>query len=160
MKKALSRRLRKNAFTRGVGMLVGGTAGAQVLTILVAPLMTRLCTRIGIGGRMDTVQCAIVLAKLDRFDQEIARRETVARRYHELLATDTHGSTRIDEEPIRVHPWPASIFVHPWPLLSPGPSHIAPASSPKTPCRSTRAKPYSASSKQPASPPPCTTRYP
>ena len=56
-------------------------------------------TRIGVGGRMDTLQCAIVLAKLDRFDQEIAQRQAVARRYHELLATDEHGSTRI-------LPWP------------------------------------------------------
>jgi UDP-2-acetamido-2-deoxy-ribo-hexuluronate aminotransferase len=32
-----------------------------------------------------TLQCAIVLAKLDRFDQEIAQRQTVARRYHDLL---------------------------------------------------------------------------
>ena len=43
-------------------------------------------TRIGVGGRMDTLQCAIVLAKLDRFDQEIAQRQAVARRYHDLLA--------------------------------------------------------------------------
>ena len=43
-------------------------------------------TRIGVGGRMDTLQCAIVLAKLDRFDQEIAQRQAVARRYHALLA--------------------------------------------------------------------------
>ena len=47
-------------------------------------------TRIGVGGRMDTLQCAIVLAKLDRFDQEIAQRQAVARRYHDLLGTDTH----------------------------------------------------------------------
>jgi UDP-2-acetamido-2-deoxy-ribo-hexuluronate aminotransferase len=43
-------------------------------------------TRIGVGGRMDTLQCAIVLAKLDRFDHEIAQRQAVARRYHALLA--------------------------------------------------------------------------
>ncbi len=38
---------------------------------------------------MDTLQCAIVLAKLDTFDQEIVQRQAVvgavARRYHELL---------------------------------------------------------------------------
>jgi UDP-2-acetamido-2-deoxy-ribo-hexuluronate aminotransferase len=44
-------------------------------------------TRIGIGGRMDTLQCAVVLAKLERFDWEIARRQEVARRYDELLGT-------------------------------------------------------------------------
>ena len=62
---------------------------------------------------MDTLQCAILLAKLDRFDQEIAQRQAVARRYHALLATDTHGSTRIDEEPIRVNPCSSVARVHP-----------------------------------------------
>lgn len=33
-----------------------------------------LHTRIGVGGRMDTLQCAVVLGKLDRFDWEIQRR--------------------------------------------------------------------------------------
>lgn len=41
--------------------------------------------RIGIGGRMDSLQCAVVLANLARFDQDIAQRQAVARRYHELL---------------------------------------------------------------------------
>ncbi len=31
-------------------------------------------TRVGVGGRMDTLQCAVVLGKLDRFDWEIERR--------------------------------------------------------------------------------------
>jgi len=34
--------LPKNAFARGVSVLVGGTAGAQLLTVLAAPLLTRL----------------------------------------------------------------------------------------------------------------------
>lgn len=42
-------------------------------------------TRIGLGGRMDTLQCAIVLAKMDRFDSEIAARQRIASRYRELL---------------------------------------------------------------------------
>jgi len=44
-------------------------------------------TRIGVGGRMDTIQCAVVLAKLERFDWEIAQRQRVAARYGELLST-------------------------------------------------------------------------
>ncbi|NDC82360.1 aminotransferase class I/II-fold pyridoxal phosphate-dependent enzyme, partial [bacterium] len=28
-------------------------------------------TRIGVGGRMDTIQCAVILAKLDRFEWEV-----------------------------------------------------------------------------------------
>ena len=34
----------KNAFLRGVSVLVGGTAGAQILLLLAAPLLTRLYT--------------------------------------------------------------------------------------------------------------------
>jgi UDP-2-acetamido-2-deoxy-ribo-hexuluronate aminotransferase len=42
-------------------------------------------TRIGIGGRMDTIQCAILLAKLPRFDWEIARRIELGARYAERI---------------------------------------------------------------------------
>ena len=46
----------------------------------------RYChTRIGVGGRMDTLQCAVVLAKLDRFDWEIDQRIQAGERYRELL---------------------------------------------------------------------------
>jgi UDP-2-acetamido-2-deoxy-ribo-hexuluronate aminotransferase len=43
-------------------------------------------TRLGVGGRMDTLQCAIVLAKLDRFDWEIRERIRIGGRYTELLS--------------------------------------------------------------------------
>ena len=43
-------------------------------------------TRVGVGGRMDTLQCAIVLAKLERFDWEVTQRERLGRRYNELFA--------------------------------------------------------------------------
>jgi UDP-2-acetamido-2-deoxy-ribo-hexuluronate aminotransferase len=42
-------------------------------------------TRIGVGGRMDTLQCAVVLAKLERFDDELARRRALGARYQQLL---------------------------------------------------------------------------
>ena len=42
-------------------------------------------TRIGVGGRMDTLQCAIVLAKLERFDWEIQERLHSGERYLKLL---------------------------------------------------------------------------
>lgn len=42
-------------------------------------------TRIGVGGRMDTLQCAIVLAKLERFDWEIEQRIKLGDRYNQLL---------------------------------------------------------------------------
>jgi len=43
-------------------------------------------TRVGVGGRMDTLQCAIVLAKLGRLDWELQRRRELGARYHQRLA--------------------------------------------------------------------------
>jgi UDP-2-acetamido-2-deoxy-ribo-hexuluronate aminotransferase len=43
-------------------------------------------TRVGVGGRMDTLQCAIVLAKLERFEWEIEQRLRMGERYQRLLA--------------------------------------------------------------------------
>ena len=48
-------------------------------------------TRVGVGGRMDTLQCAIVLAKLERFDWELQRRREIGARYGELLAGSRVG---------------------------------------------------------------------
>ena len=42
-------------------------------------------TSIGVGGRMDTLQCAIVLAKLERFDWELIARTEIAEKYHFLI---------------------------------------------------------------------------
>ncbi len=42
-------------------------------------------TRVGVGGRMDTLQCAIVLAKLGLFDWELAQRRRAAATYDALL---------------------------------------------------------------------------
>ena len=42
-------------------------------------------TRIGVGGRMDTLQCAIVLAKLELFDWELQQRQRAAAVYDALL---------------------------------------------------------------------------
>ena len=43
-------------------------------------------TRIGVGGRMDTLQCAVVLAKLERFDWEVEQRLKIGARYNALFA--------------------------------------------------------------------------
>jgi UDP-2-acetamido-2-deoxy-ribo-hexuluronate aminotransferase len=43
-------------------------------------------TRVGVGGRMDTIQCAVVLAKLERFDWEVKQRQLIGQRYNKLLA--------------------------------------------------------------------------
>ncbi len=76
-------------------------------------------TRIGVGGRMDTLH-AVVLAKLDRFDQEIVQRQQAAGRYQELFATETHGKTRKEEENENVRVFPCvsvatTICPLPWP---------------------------------------------
>ncbi len=42
-------------------------------------------TRVGVGGRMDTLQCAVVLAKLERFEWEIQRRLALGDRYGRLI---------------------------------------------------------------------------
>ncbi len=42
--------------------------------------------RIGMNGRMDTIQCAVVLEKLKVFDDEIAARNRIAQRYADALA--------------------------------------------------------------------------
>jgi len=44
-----------------------------------------LHTRLGLGGRMDTLQCAVVLGKLERFDWEIEQRKRLGARYAELI---------------------------------------------------------------------------
>ena len=46
-------------------------------------------SRVGVGGRMDTIQCAVVLAKLARFDWEIQRRAEIGARYDALLTPVT-----------------------------------------------------------------------
>jgi UDP-2-acetamido-2-deoxy-ribo-hexuluronate aminotransferase len=51
-------------------------------------------TRVGVGGRMDTLQCAVVLGKLERFDWEIAQRLAIGERYQQLLA-DVPGVRRL-----------------------------------------------------------------
>ena len=42
--------------------------------------------RLGINGRLDTLQAAILLAKLDIFDEEVAARERLGARYTALIA--------------------------------------------------------------------------
>lgn len=50
-------------------------------------------TRLGLGGRMDTLQCAILLAKLKRFAWELERRAEIGARYNQLF--DAKGIERI-----------------------------------------------------------------
>jgi len=53
-------------------------------------------TRIGVGGRMDTLQCAIVLAKLSQFDWEIQQRRVIGERYNAMI--DDLGVRRVKQQ--------------------------------------------------------------
>lgn len=52
-------------------------------------------TRIGVGGRMDTIQCAVVLAKLERFDWEVEQRKANGAEYNRLI--DAKGIKRAQQ---------------------------------------------------------------
>ncbi len=52
-------------------------------------------TRVGVGGRMDTLQCAVLLAKLDRFEWEIEQRIAIGARYNQLV--DEIGLRRVQQ---------------------------------------------------------------
>ncbi len=58
-------------------------------------------TRVGVGGRMDTIQCAVVLAKLKRFGWELEARAQVASRYMALFADMPHGARTVTVKPDR-----------------------------------------------------------
>ncbi|MGQ4230292.1 O-antigen biosynthesis protein WlbC [Bordetella bronchiseptica] len=62
-------------------------------------------TRIGVGGRMDTLQCAVVLGKLERFDWEIAQRIKIGARYQQLLADLPGGACTVTVRPDRDSVW-------------------------------------------------------
>ena len=62
-------------------------------------------TRIGVGGRMDTLQCAVVLAKLDRFDWEVARRVDLGDAYRSKLAAAGISAEMVTVRPDRNSVW-------------------------------------------------------
>jgi UDP-2-acetamido-2-deoxy-ribo-hexuluronate aminotransferase len=62
-------------------------------------------TRIGIGGRMDTLQCAILLAKLPRFDWEVARRIELGAKYAERIRASGAPVGLITVRPGRQSVW-------------------------------------------------------
>ncbi len=61
-------------------------------------------TRLGVGGRMDTLQCAVVLAKLERFGWELQRRAEIGARYQRLLA-ELPGVQQVSVRPDRNSVW-------------------------------------------------------
>ena len=57
-------------------------------------------TRVGVGGRLDTLQAAVLLAKLERFDWELQRRSEIGARYQELLAGVEQITVRADRNSV------------------------------------------------------------
>ena len=78
---------------------------------------------IGVNGRMDTLQAAIVLPKLEIFPEEVHLRQQAGERYNEMLATDGRGQTRMEEQDtnIGVHPC-SSVAITPF--TAPGCTHV------------------------------------
>ncbi|MDA8829372.1 DegT/DnrJ/EryC1/StrS aminotransferase family protein [Candidatus Pelagibacter bacterium] len=52
-------------------------------------------SRVGVGGRMDTIQCAIVLAKFKQFNWEIKKRKIIGNHYNSLI--DKIGISRTQQ---------------------------------------------------------------
>ena len=57
-------------------------------------------TRLGVGGRMDTLQCAVVLGKLERFGWELERRAALGARYQQLLQAVEQVTVRPDRNSV------------------------------------------------------------
>lgn len=62
-------------------------------------------TRIGVGGRMDTLQCAIVLGKLERFEWEVTQRGLIGKRYKDLLDVLPEPATTVAVGDDRTSVW-------------------------------------------------------
>jgi len=60
-------------------------------------------TSVGVGGRMDTLQCAVVLAKLERFDWEVKQRQFIGQRYNEMLAAADIGLVTLRSDRTNVY---------------------------------------------------------
>jgi UDP-2-acetamido-2-deoxy-ribo-hexuluronate aminotransferase len=69
-------------------------------------------TRVGVGGRMDTLQCAIVLAKLERFEWEVQQRMEIGQRYTDMI-TSLRAQLSNPQETIlspTIHPDRTSVY--------------------------------------------------
>ena len=67
-------------------------------------------TRIGVGGRMDTLQCAVVLGKLERFEWEVEQRINIGARYQQLLADLPNGARTVTVRPDRDSVWACLLY--------------------------------------------------
>lgn len=63
-------------------------------------------TRVGINGRLDTLQCAILIPKLERFGWELEQRQYRAKRFNDAFATLTQHDVVLPElAPERTSSW-------------------------------------------------------
>jgi UDP-2-acetamido-2-deoxy-ribo-hexuluronate aminotransferase len=62
-------------------------------------------TRIGVGGRMDTIQCAVVLAKLERFPWELERRAALSVLYRDQIRASGARAELLTLRPDRSSAW-------------------------------------------------------
>jgi UDP-2-acetamido-2-deoxy-ribo-hexuluronate aminotransferase len=68
-------------------------------------------TRVGVGGRMDTLQCAIVLAKLERFEWEVQQRMEIGQRYTDLITSlRAQRSNPESIQTITIRPYRTSVY--------------------------------------------------
>jgi UDP-2-acetamido-2-deoxy-ribo-hexuluronate aminotransferase len=62
-------------------------------------------TRIGVGGRMDTIQCAVLLAKMARFEWEVQRRIALGARYVERIRAECPTVALVNVKNDRTSVW-------------------------------------------------------
>jgi UDP-2-acetamido-2-deoxy-ribo-hexuluronate aminotransferase len=69
-------------------------------------------TRVGVGGRMDTLQCAIVLAKLERFEWEVQQRMAIGQRYTDQISSSRAQKSNLQEviQTITIRPERTSVY--------------------------------------------------
>lgn len=69
--------------------------------------------RVGVNSRLDTMQAAILIAKLGVFDAELALRQQVAGNYNNLFSAlrDVLGAAAI-HAPLHIEPYNTSVYAH------------------------------------------------
>lgn len=67
-------------------------------------------TRVGVGGRMDTLQCAVVLAKLERFDWEVEQRQKVGADYTAMLSSIPRDTGIFTVQPLHIKSHNTSVY--------------------------------------------------
>ena len=67
-------------------------------------------TRLGVGGRMDTLQCAIVLAKFERFEWEVQQRMEIGKRYTKKILSLRGANGPEAIQPLTIRPERTSVY--------------------------------------------------